>query len=81
MSSFVAPSPSLLTFVTLSQLSLMLLPVTPLPSSSTTARRLRICNGYNAIAQRHRDDGEDACASAAMTPSQQGQLKDRGCVF
>jgi hypothetical protein len=31
--------------------------------------------------QRHRDDVEDACASAAMTPSQRGRLKDRGCVF
>jgi hypothetical protein len=26
--------------------------------------------------QRHRNDGEDACALAAMTPSQRGQLKE-----
>ena len=42
-------------------------------------RRLRIGNGNDAIstrAQRHRNDGKDACALAAMTPSQRGQLKD-----
>ena len=60
--SSVAPSPSLLTFIALSQLSLMLLPVAP-SLSSTTARCLCIGNGNDAITTR------------ATTPSRRRQRR------
>jgi hypothetical protein len=60
-----------LTFVTLLQLSPMLSPVAPLPSSSTTARHLHIGNGNDAIT--HHNEGNNTIAMTAKTPAHRQQ--------